>query len=100
MEKGVFELKSTGVVRKVDQLGRVVLPKELRKNFAIEKNDPLEIFVDENQIILRKYQYHKACMITGKISEDNMVLANGKVVLSKEGMEILSKEIGKIDVYV
>ncbi|MCF2132337.1 AbrB/MazE/SpoVT family DNA-binding domain-containing protein [Strepomyces sp. STD 3.1] len=93
-------MKSTGIVRKVDQLGRVVLPKELRENLAIEKNDPLEIFVDENQIILRKYQYHKACMITGKISEDNMVLANGKVILSREGMEILSKEVGKIDVYV
>jgi transcriptional pleiotropic regulator of transition state genes len=39
-------------------------------------------------------------MITGKISEDNMVLANGKVILSREGMEILSKEVGKIDVYV
>ncbi|MFP7487663.1 AbrB/MazE/SpoVT family DNA-binding domain-containing protein [Priestia filamentosa] len=93
-------MKSTGVVRKVDQLGRVVLPKELRKNLAIEKNDPLEIFVNENQIILRKYQYHKACMITGKVSEDNMVLANGKLVLSREGIEILSKEVGKIDVYV
>ncbi len=93
-------MKSTGVVRKVDQLGRVVLPKELRKNLAIEKNDPLEIFVDENQILLRKYQYHKACMITGKVSEDNTVLANGKVVLSREGIEILSKEVGKIDVYV
>jgi AbrB family transcriptional regulator, transcriptional pleiotropic regulator of transition state genes len=93
-------VKSTGIVRKVDQLGRVVLPKTLRENLAIEKNDPLEIFVDENQIILRKYQYHKACMITGKVSEDNMVLANGKVVLSREGIEILSKEVGKIDVYV
>ncbi|WP_019392524.1 AbrB/MazE/SpoVT family DNA-binding domain-containing protein [Priestia filamentosa] len=93
-------MKSTGIVRKVDQLGRVVLPKELRENLSIEKNDPLEIFVDENQIILRKYQYHKACMITGKVSEDNMVLANGKVVLSREGMELLSKEVGKIDVYV
>ncbi|KAB2487460.1 AbrB/MazE/SpoVT family DNA-binding domain-containing protein [Priestia endophytica] len=93
-------MKSTGIVRKVDQLGRVVLPNELRKNLAIEKNDPLEIFVDENQIILRKYQYHKACMITGKVSEDNMVLANGKVVLSREGIEMLSKEVGKIDVYV
>ncbi|MBG9811123.1 AbrB family transcriptional regulator [Bacillus endophyticus] len=93
-------MKSTGVVRKVDQLGRVVLPKELRENLAIEKNDPLEIFVDENQIIFRKYQYHKACMITGKVSEDNMVLANGKVILSREGIEILSKEVGKIDVYV
>jgi transcriptional pleiotropic regulator of transition state genes len=78
----------------------VVLPNELRKKLAIEKNDPLEIFVDENQIILRKYQYHKACMITGKVSDDNMVLANGKVVLSREGMEILSKEVGEIDVYV
>ncbi|KYG30814.1 AbrB/MazE/SpoVT family DNA-binding domain-containing protein [Priestia endophytica] len=93
-------MKSTGIVRKVDQLGRLVLPKELRKNLSIEKNDPLEIFVDGDQIIFRKYQYHKACMITGKVSEDNMVLANGKVVLSKEGMEILSKEVGKIDVYV
>jgi transcriptional pleiotropic regulator of transition state genes len=98
--EGVEEVKSTGIVRKVDQLGRVVLPKELRENLAIEKNDPLEIFIDENQIILRKYQYHKACMITEKISDDNMVLANGKVVLSREGVEILSKEVGKIDIYI
>ncbi|YCA46490.1 AbrB/MazE/SpoVT family DNA-binding domain-containing protein (plasmid) [Bacillus sp. JZ8] len=95
-----MKLKSTGIVRKIDQLGRVVLPKELRRNLSIEKNDPLEIFVDKDQIILRKYQYHKACMITGKISKDNMVLANGKLVLSREGIEILSKEVGKIDVYV
>ncbi|MFP3844878.1 AbrB/MazE/SpoVT family DNA-binding domain-containing protein [Priestia filamentosa] len=93
-------MRSTGIVKKVDQLGRVTLPNELRKTLALEKNDPLEIFLDENQIILRKYQYHKACMITGKVSEDNMVLANGKVVLSKEGIEILSKEVGEIDVYV
>lgn len=93
-------MKSTGIVRKIDQLGRVVLPKELRRNLSIEKNDPLEIFVDKDQIILRKYQYHKACMITGEISKDNMVLANGKLVLSREGIEILSKEVGKIDVYV
>ena len=93
-------MRSTGIVKKVDQLGRVTLPHELRKTLALEKNDPLEIFLDENQIILRKYQYHKACMITGKISEDNMVLVNGKVVLSKEGIEILSKEVGEIDVYV
>ncbi|MCY8234186.1 AbrB/MazE/SpoVT family DNA-binding domain-containing protein [Priestia endophytica] len=88
-------MKSTGIVRKVDQLGRVVLPKELRENLAIEKGDPLEIFVDENQIILKKYQYHKACMITGEISEDNMVFGNGKVVLSREGLYILSQELEK-----
>ncbi|MGK9185711.1 AbrB/MazE/SpoVT family DNA-binding domain-containing protein [Priestia filamentosa] len=93
-------MKSTGIVRKIDQLGRVVLPKELRRNLSMEKNDPLEIFVDGDQIIFRKYQYHKACMITGKVSEDNMVLANGKVILSREGMELLSKEVREIDVYV
>lgn len=68
-------------MRKVDQLARVVLPTELKGNLSIEKDDRLEIFIDENQIILRKYQYHKACMITGKISGDNMILANRKIIL-------------------
>ncbi|WRU97874.1 AbrB/MazE/SpoVT family DNA-binding domain-containing protein (plasmid) [Priestia filamentosa] len=86
-------MKSTGIVRKVDQLGRVVLPHELRKALAIEKNDPLEIFVEEERIILKKYQAYKTCMITGEVSEDNMVFGNGKVVLSQEGLDILSKEL-------
>jgi transcriptional pleiotropic regulator of transition state genes len=86
-------LKSIGVVRKVDQLGRIVIPKELRDTLAIEVQDPLEIFVEEERLILRKYQAQKACMITGKVSEDNMVLANGEVVLSQEGLDILSQEL-------
>ena len=44
-------MKSTGIVRKVDELGRVVLPIELRRNMGIEIKDSLEIFVDENTII-------------------------------------------------
>ena len=50
-------MKSTGIMRKVDELGRIVLPKELRKALDIKEKDPLEIFVGESgEIILRKYQ--------------------------------------------
>ena len=49
-------MKSTGVVRKVDQLGRIVLPKELRKTHKIvEMQDSLEIYVEDNMIVLKKY---------------------------------------------
>ncbi|AVK95585.1 AbrB/MazE/SpoVT family DNA-binding domain-containing protein [Lysinibacillus sphaericus] len=48
-------MKSTGIVRKVDELGRIVLPKELRRTLGIEEKDPVEIYIDGNQIILQKY---------------------------------------------
>lgn len=57
-------MKSTGIVRKVDELGRIVLPKELRVTLNINEKDPLEIFVDEeNRIILKKYE--PACIFCG-----------------------------------
>lgn len=49
-------MKSTGIVRKVDELGRIVLPIELRRTLGIEAKDRIEIFVDGESIILRKYQ--------------------------------------------
>lgn len=49
-------MKSTGIVRKVDELGRIVLPIELRRTLGIEEKDRMEIFVDGESIILRKYQ--------------------------------------------
>ena len=49
-------MKSTGIVRKVDELGRVVLPIELRRNLDIEEKDALEIYVDGNSVILKKYE--------------------------------------------
>ncbi|MDD2376193.1 MAG: AbrB/MazE/SpoVT family DNA-binding domain-containing protein [Clostridia bacterium] len=48
-------MKSTGIVRKVDELGRIVLPIELRKNLDINIKDSLEIYVDGNSVILKKY---------------------------------------------
>ena len=49
-------MKSTGIVRKVDELGRIVIPKELRKKFCIAEKDGLEIYVEDDRIILKKYE--------------------------------------------
>ena len=49
-------MKSTGIVRKVDELGRVVIPIELRRVLEISEKDPIEIFVDGNKIILKKFE--------------------------------------------
>lgn len=49
-------MKSTGVVRKLDSLGRIVLPSELRHDLELPNGTPMEIFIREDQIILRKYQ--------------------------------------------
>lgn len=60
-------MKSTGILRHVDELGRVVLPIELRRALEIEEKDLLEIFVDEDKIILRKYQ--PSCVFCGGETE-------------------------------
>ncbi|PGQ87913.1 AbrB/MazE/SpoVT family DNA-binding domain-containing protein [Bacillus cereus] len=86
-------MKSTGVTRKIDELGRIVLPKELRTTLGIAEKDPIEIFVEEEKIILQKYKTYDACAITGDISEKNISLANGQIVLSPEGAELLIKQI-------
>ena len=58
-------MKSTGMVRKVDELGRVVLPIEIRRTMDIQEKDPLEIYVEGENIILRKY--HEACVFCGSV---------------------------------
>ncbi len=67
-------MKSTGIVRMVDHLGRVVLPIEIRKTMGINEKDPLEIFIDDDKIILSKY--HPACTFCS--NADNIVYFNGK----------------------
>lgn len=60
-------MKSTGIVRKVDELGRVVIPIELRRTLDIEEKDALEIYVDSDRIILRKYE--PACVFCGNAAD-------------------------------
>ena len=60
-------MKSTGIVRPVDSLGRVVLPIELRRILDIDKDTSLEVYVDEDRIILKKYQ--PACIFCGSADD-------------------------------
>ncbi|MGI8382536.1 AbrB/MazE/SpoVT family DNA-binding domain-containing protein [Priestia megaterium] len=85
-------MKSTGIVRNVDGLGRVVIPVELRKVLNIKEKDPVEIFVDGYQIILKKYTPYNECIITGEITPQNKEYAKG-LVLSPRGAEMLRTEI-------
>ncbi len=77
-------VKSTGVVRKVDELGRVVLPIELRRNLDINEKDALEIFVDEDKIILKKYE--PADIFSG--SMEDLIDYRGKKVAKKTILEL------------
>lgn len=86
-------MKSTGIVRKVDTLGRIVLPMELRRQLGIEHKDGLEIFIEGDQIRLKKYAPNQECIITGEIDENNKVLADGKVIVSPEGALTLHEQL-------
>ena len=49
-------MKNTGVIRKIDELGRIVIPKEIRKNLNIRNGEDVQIFVEEDKIVLKKYR--------------------------------------------
>ncbi len=67
-------MKSTGITRKIDELGRIVLPIELRRGLEIGEKDALEIYVEEDRIILRKYK--PSCVFCG--NEDSIIEYKGK----------------------
>ena len=69
-------MRPLGIVRKVDILGRVVIPKELRDTLDIAENEPIEIFVEDEKIILRKY--NPTCVFCG--STNNVVIYKEKLV--------------------
>ena len=79
-----FTMKSTGIVRKVDELGRIVLPIELRRTLGIEEKDRIEIFVDGESIILRKYQ--PACIFCD----------NAKDIINYKGKNICPECLKKL----
>ena len=72
-------MKSTGMVRKIDALGRIVIPKEIRETYGIKENDPLEILSDGNTLILRKYE--PACTFCG--STKDTVAYESKIICRK-----------------
>ncbi len=74
-------MKATGIVRKVDELGRVVIPIELRRTLGIAERDALEIYTDEDRIVLRKYEPTCTCIFCG--SADDVSLFKGRNVCKK-----------------
>ena len=69
-------MKSTGIVRKVDELGRIVLPIELRRTLEIAERDSLEIYVEGSTIILKKYE--PACIFCGDAKD--VVNYKGRII--------------------
>ena len=72
-------MKSTGVIRRVDELGRVVIPIEIRTQFRISEKDPIEIYVDGTSIVLKKYEPN--CIFCGNTK--NLISYKDKLVCSK-----------------
>lgn len=79
-------MKSIGIVRKVDELGRIVLPIELRRTLDIAVRDELEIYLDDDKVVLRKYE--PACIFCS--SNRNLVAYEGKNICT-ECIEKLNK---------
>ncbi|ROR21344.1 transcriptional pleiotropic regulator of transition state genes [Mobilisporobacter senegalensis] len=85
-------MKSTGIVRKLDELGRITLPIELRRTLGVSERDPLEIFVDEDKIVLRKYE--PTDIFNGE--KNDLIDYCGKKV-SKQSITELAKLAGIIE---
>ncbi len=81
-------MKSTGIIRKVDELGRVVIPIEIRNKFDIAEKDPIEIYVDGSSIILKKYEPN--CVFCGNTK--NLMTYKDKLVCSKCIQKLSSME--------
>jgi transcriptional pleiotropic regulator of transition state genes len=62
-------MKSAGIVRRIDQLGRIVLPMELRRTYKITEHEPISFYVDGDSIVLKKYQ--PTCVLCGEVGSAN-----------------------------
>lgn len=72
-------MKATGIIRKVDDLGRIVLPAELRRLLDIHDHDPVEVYVDKDSIVLRKHQ--PACHFCD--SDHSLRAFKGKIICTQ-----------------
>lgn len=104
-------MKATGIVRRIDDLGRVVIPKELRRSLKIREGDPLEIYTDKEGIIFQKYSpigelsafaaeyadtLHKTCSLSVLISDRDTVIATAGVSRKEYGDRTLSEAVEKL----
>lgn len=89
-------MKSIGIIRRVDDLGRIVIPKEIRRILGITEGTPMELFVDGNKVVLQKY--YNGDSIKSKLDELQAIvyknvgkLDSEKICAAKEHIEVLKK---------
>lgn len=80
-------MKATGITRKLDELGRIVLPISIRDEFDLKEKDPVEIYTDDDKIILKKY--HPACIFCG--NADDVIYYRDKRICASCLSELKSK---------
>lgn len=90
-------MKTTGIIRRIDDLGRVVIPKELRKNFRIKNGDTLEVFVDGDSIVLKKYSPMESIeeIASKYVDSFNQVIKHNVVVCDKDKIIAVSGTLKK-----
>lgn len=77
--------------RHIDRIGRIVIPKEIRDMTGIDIKDDVKIYLEDDHIVIKKAKEQNRCMITGEVSRDNLILSDGKVVLSKKAAQELMR---------
>ncbi|MBJ8113562.1 AbrB/MazE/SpoVT family DNA-binding domain-containing protein [Bacillus cereus group sp. N6] len=79
------------MIRRIDDLGRVVLPKEMRRTFDLVPNTRVEMFVQDGSVHVRKQE--RTCFVTGNIAENHMEFYDGRLILSHEGAKDMMKTL-------
>lgn len=84
-------------IRSLDEIGRIVLPKQIRKELHLGEKQMLEVYNDGERIIIEKYDNLEPCLVTGESTKSNHTFAfgHGKVTLSPEGLEKLIEELNE-----
>lgn len=96
-------MKSTGVTRKIDELGRLVIPKEIRRNLGIRDGESLEIFIDDDSIILKKHSQiknyedisNKLCDLITSVYKLNIIITDRDKVIASSNNLLLGKYLNK-----
>ena len=84
-------MKATGIIRRIDDLGRVVIPKEIRRTLKIREGDPLEIYIDRGAVIFQKYQAMDDFETQSRITCDTFQrMDNACAIFDRDGEQLMS----------
>ena len=83
-------MQDTGIIRRIDELGRVVIPKELRKKLRIREGDPLEIYTNKNEMVLKKYSPVMAILEHAKVVAEGLYAVTGKVCIITDTNSVIA----------